>query len=73
MLYEEETRANALAQLQMLIKYKKKAFTKFKLVEPLIDEMMKLVINEEDPDDGIMSGGDTGERTVYTVLPTQPY
>jgi hypothetical protein len=64
--YEEETRANALAQLQMLIKYKKKAFTKFKLVEPLINEMMKLIISEEDPDDGIMSGGESGERTVYT-------
>jgi hypothetical protein len=64
--YEEETRANGLAQLQMLIKYKKKAFTKFKLVEPLINEMLGLVVNEEDPDDGIMSGGDSGERTVYT-------
>ena len=28
--------------------------------------MLGLVVNETDPDDGIMSGGDSGERTVYT-------
>jgi len=62
---EEESRAVALSQIQSLIKYKKKAFTKFGLVNPLIEEMQKLIVNDEDPDDGIMSGTD-GDRTVYT-------
>lgn len=63
--FEEETRASALSQIQMIIKYKKKAFTRYNLVEPLCSEMQKLIVNDQDPDDGIMSGGD-GDRTVYT-------
>jgi len=64
--YEEETRSSALNQMQMLIKYKKSAFVKFDLVGPCCSEMQKLIVNEEDPDDGIMSGVD-GDRTVYTA------
>lgn len=60
---EEDTRSIALMQIQMLIKYKKKALIRFDLVEVLCSELQKLVI-AEDPDDGIMSGVD-GDRTVY--------
>lgn len=34
--YEEDTRASALMQLQMIIKYKRKTFIKFDLIEPLL-------------------------------------
>ena len=63
--YEEDTRSSALNQLQMIIKYKRKAFIKYDLIEPLCLEMQKMIVGEEDPDDGIMSG-EGGDRSVYT-------
>lgn len=63
--FEEDTRASALNHIQMLIKYKRKAFMKFDLIQPLYQAMESLIVNDEDPDDGIMSGVD-GDRSVYT-------
>lgn len=62
--FEEDTRSSALNHIQMLIKYKRKAFIKFDLIQPLYQAMENLIVNEEDPDDGIMSGVD-GDRSVY--------